>query len=59
MSGTVRIKDGRPTIVGTNDAPLLISATGRNGLRHQLIWAILKKALLLALVTGLGILFLG
>jgi hypothetical protein len=59
VSGTVRIEDGRPTIVGTEDAPLLISDTGRSGLRNQLIWAILKKTFLIALVVGLGVLFLG
>lgn len=59
VSGTVRIEDGRLTIAGTGDAPLLISATGRSGLRRQLVWAILKKTLLLALVVGLGVLFLG
>lgn len=59
VSGTVRIADGRPTIVGTEDAPLLISDTGRSGLRRQLIWAMLKKTLLLVLVLGFGVLFLG
>jgi hypothetical protein len=59
VSGTVRVEDGRPTIVGTKDAPLLISDTGRSGLRNRLIWAILKKTFLIALVVGLGVLFLG
>lgn len=58
VSGTVRIDDDMPRIIGTNGAPLLISDTGRSGLRHQFIWAILKKSLLLALVIGLGVLFL-
>lgn len=59
VSGTVRTEDGRLTMVGTEDAPLLISDTGRNGLRRQLVWRILKKMLMLALVVGLGLLFLG
>jgi hypothetical protein len=58
VSGTVRIEDSNPTIVGTEDAPLLISDTGRSGLRRQLIWVILKKTLLLVLIVGLGVLFL-
>lgn len=59
VSGTVRNEDGRLTIVGTENDPLLISDTGRNGLRRQLIWAMLKNTLLLALVLGVGVLFLG
>jgi hypothetical protein len=59
VSGTVRIEEGRPTIVGTEDAPLLIADTGRSGLRRRLIWVILKRAFLLALLIGLGVLFLG
>jgi hypothetical protein len=59
VSGTVRMNDGRPTIVGTEGVPLLISDTGQSGLRRQLIWTILKQTLLLASVIGLGVLFLG
>ncbi|WP_254840087.1 hypothetical protein [Natronomonas marina] len=59
VSGTVRVEDGRLTLVGTEDAPLLISDTGRKGLRRRLVWRILKKTLLLSLVIGLGVLFLG
>jgi hypothetical protein len=59
VSGTVRLEDGRLTLVGTEDAPLLISDTGRRGLRRQLVWRMLKKTLLLSLVIGLSVLFLG
>jgi hypothetical protein len=59
VSGTVSVNDGKLTLVGTRDAPLLISDTGRKGLRRRLGWRILKKTLLLALVIGLGVLFLG
>lgn len=59
VSGTVRAEDSRPTIVGTEDASLLISDTGWSGLRNQLMWAILKKTLLRALVIAFGGLFLG
>jgi hypothetical protein len=59
VSGTVRIEDGRPRMVGTGDAPLLISDTGRSGLRDRLLRVTLKNILLLALVVGLGVLFVG
>jgi hypothetical protein len=58
VSGTVMVKDGRHTLVGTEDAPLLISDTGQKGLKRRLIWRMLKRALLLSLVIGLGVLFL-
>lgn len=59
VSGTVRIENGRPTIVGTEDSPLLIADSGRGGLRGQLLGAILKKSVRLGLVIGLGVLLLG
>lgn len=59
VSGTVRIEDGRPRMVGTGDAPLLISNTGRSGLRNRLLRVTLKNILLIALVVGLGVLFVG
>jgi hypothetical protein len=56
VSGTVRIEDGTPTIVGTGTAPLLLSDAGRSGLRRQLLWTLLKRLLLLALLVALGVL---
>lgn len=59
VSGTIRIENGNPTIVGTEDAPLLISDSGRRGLRNQLIWKMAKQMSMIVIVVGLGVLFLG
>lgn len=58
VSGTVEIQDGEPTIVGTNDAPLLVSNTGPKGFRNQLLRRVVKQTVLLVVVLAVGVLFL-
>ena len=57
VHGEVRVKNGEHTIVGTDETPLLVSETGREGLTRQLWWRALKYVLALLAATGLGALF--
>lgn len=51
------MKNGEYTIVGTDETPLLVSETGREGFTRQLWWRALKYVLALLAATGLGALF--
>jgi len=55
--GTIDIQDGQPTIVGTNDAPLLVSDTGPKGFSNQLVRRVVKQTVLLGVVRVVGVLF--
>jgi len=57
VHGEVRVKNGEHTICGTDETPLLVSGTGREGLIRQLRWRALKYVLALLAATGLGALF--
>jgi hypothetical protein len=57
VHGKLRVRDGEYVVGGTEETPLLVSDTGREGLARQLRWRALKYALALLAATGLGGLF--
>jgi len=58
IHGELRTKDGAYVIGGTDETPLLVSDTGREGLVRQLRWRALKYVLALLGAVGLGALFI-
>jgi hypothetical protein len=47
VHGELRVENGTPTIVGTDETPLLISDEGRGGLKRELWWRAVKYAIAL------------
>ncbi len=58
VHGELRRRDGEYRIVGTDQTPLLISDTGREGLIRQLRWRALKYTVALLGAVALGALFI-
>jgi len=58
VSGEIRVADGRPTVVGTNETPLLLSDAGRNGLRRALLWRAARYTATAMLMFGIAAFFL-
>lgn len=57
VHGKLRVTEGEYSIVGTDETPLLVSDTGREGLARQLRWRALKYVLSLLVAVGLGAVF--
>ncbi|MFC7058930.1 GIDE domain-containing protein [Halovenus salina] len=54
VHGEVRMQDGRPTVIGTDETPLFISDRGKDGLTRMLRWTAAKYGLALAVVLALA-----
>jgi len=54
VRGELRADGGRPTVVGTDETPLLLSDRGRDGMQRQLLWTAARHLLSVAIV---GVLF--
>jgi hypothetical protein len=57
VHGELHEEDGKYVIRGSDETPLLVSDTGREGLVRQLRWRVLKYVLALLAAAGLGALF--
>ncbi|SDJ77244.1 hypothetical protein SAMN05216226_1095 [Halovenus aranensis] len=57
VHGNVKLRNGRPAVVGTDDTPLVVSDRGKRGLCRMLLWKAAKYGLVLAVVGLLGAVF--
>lgn len=57
VHGELRTRDGEFTVVGTDETPLLVSDTGRQGLERHLRWRGVKYALVMLVTPVLAWLF--
>lgn len=58
VSGEIRVEDGRPTVVGTDETPLLLSDAGSDGLRRALLWRAARYIATALAMVGIAAFFL-
>lgn len=58
VHGEIQMRDGRPTVVGTDETPLFISDRCKDGLTRALRWTAAKYGLALAVVGALAVVVL-
>lgn len=57
VHGELTMRDGRPTVVGTDETPLFVSDRGKGGLCRMLLWKAAKYVSVLAVVGVVGAVF--